>query len=116
MVVPLTFRDSEGYPYQKDGAEVFYARARGQNCELYFEKGDPEIYGYPLKVFHQKIWETNLFRKLDRSLLVKICKVLKRKARKALLDNGTALELSRKANKRLKYYLAKFRKAASEQK
>ncbi len=55
MLVPLTFKDSQGYPYEKDGAEVVYAKARGQNCELYFEKGDPEIYGYPLKVFHQKV-------------------------------------------------------------
>ncbi|MBI4947054.1 MAG: hypothetical protein HY840_11715 [Bacteroidetes bacterium] len=58
MAVPLTFRDPEGYPYTRDAADVLYAKARGQNCELYFESGEPEVYGYPLIFFHQKVWES----------------------------------------------------------
>ena len=116
MLVPVTGKDSEGYPYTKDGAEAVYVIAFRQKCILYFEKGEPLIYGYPLNYFHQKVYETNLFRRLDRSYLVKIGKVIKRRARKAILSSTLFLKLGRKANKKLKYYLAKFQQSSSVKK
>ncbi|MBI3500844.1 MAG: hypothetical protein HY063_03535 [Bacteroidetes bacterium] len=114
MQVPLTFRDVNGFPYQKDGADVLYAKARGQNCELYFEnEKEPLIYGYPLIHFHQKVWDLNLFRRIDWFLLVKIGCVLNRKWRKALLSNGLILRLTRSGNNKLKNYLAKHKNSES---
>ncbi|MBI3500731.1 MAG: hypothetical protein HY063_02965 [Bacteroidetes bacterium] len=108
MLVPLTFRDANGFPYQKDGADVLYAKARGQNCELYFEnEKEPLIYGYPLNYFHDKVWSINWFRRLDRFLLVKVIKIKKRAWLKAQFYNNIILVLTRKGNKRLKAYLKK---------
>lgn len=107
MLVPLIFRDENGFPRKRDGAEVLYAVARGQNCELYFENGAFELYGYPLNTFHQKVWATNLFRRLGKFLLVKVGKVINRKWREAIFHSGKILKLTRSANKRLKAYFLK---------
>lgn len=107
MQVPLTFRDKNGFPYIKDGADVLYAKARGQNCELYFENGEVEIYGYPLSCFHLKVWDTNLFRRLGKFLLIKVGQVANRKWRKVIFTTGKILSLTLSANRRLKAYLQK---------
>lgn len=116
MEVPLTFRDPDGYPYQKDGAEVLYAKARGQNCELYFENGDMEIYGYPLNYFHQKVWDINLFRRIDRYLLLRYRTLANQKWLKAILLSGKILEVTRQGNKKVKKLLAKIRQSSPEEK
>jgi len=108
VLVPLTVKDLDGCSHTVDGAEVIYAEAFGQKCILYFENKKAFIYGYPLCEFRKKIWQLNFFRKLDRSLAVKICKVIKRRAKKAFFPNDIILKLGRCANSRLKYYLAKY--------
>ena len=107
MIVPLTFRDKNGFPYKRDGADVLYAVARGQNCELYFENGDFELYGYPLNFFHQKVWVLNLFRRLGKFLLVKVGKIKNHKWLEAVFSSGKILKLTRSANERLKAYRLK---------
>ena len=104
MLVPLTFRDKNDFPYQRDGAEVLWAEAAGQNCILHFEDGSAEAWGYPLCAFHKKVWEINSFRRLDRFILAKVLRIQKRRWLNALFLNGFVLPLSRKANKRLKMY------------
>ena len=115
MLVPLTFRDVDGFPYKKDGADVSYAIARGQNCELYFEnEKEPLIYGYPLIFFHKKMWTANLFRRIDRFLLLKIAMLAGGKWCKAILRNGKILNVTRReGNKKVKKYLAKIKNSIS---
>ena len=107
MAVPLTFRDKNGFPYQREATDVLYAKTRGQNCELYFENGEVEVWGYPLKYFHKKVWDTNLFRRLDRYLLVKISKVVNYKWLKVILCNGNIVALTRMGNDKVKKYFIK---------
>ena len=107
MAVLITFRDKNGFPYTRDAEKVLYARSRRQNCVLYFENGDVEVWGYPLSYFHQKVWDTNLFRRLDRFLLVKISKVVNRKWLKLILCNGCIIGLTRKGNNKVKNYFVK---------
>ncbi|MBI4947436.1 MAG: LytTR family transcriptional regulator [Bacteroidetes bacterium] len=105
MSVPLTFRKN-GFPYTREASDVLYAESAGQNCILHFENGDTEFYGYPLKFFHQKVWSTNLFRRLHRSYLVKMSKVISQVWLKAILFNGKIISLSRKGHKRVKKHLS----------
>jgi len=110
MLVPLTFRDKDGFPFTKDGAKVLYARPRGQSCKLYFEDGTELEYGYPLNYFHhEKVWNTNMYRRIDRFLLLKISWLTNRKWLMAILRNGKLLALTKKGNKRVKKYLEKMK-------
>ena len=116
MLVPLTVKDVNGCSYTRDGALVIFAEAFGQKCILHFENGEVFIYGYPLCEFRKKVWELNFFRKLDRSLVVKICKVIKRRAKKAFFPNDIVLKIGRAANSQIIYYLKKYHKKFSPQK
>lgn len=107
MLVPIIFRDKNGFPCRKDAATVLYARARGQNCELYFENGEVEIYGYPLIDFHKKVWGVNLYRRLGKFLLVKTEQVKSQKWLQLIFRNGTIIKLTLTAHNRLKDYLEK---------
>lgn len=112
MLVPLTFRNEKGFPYQRDGADVLYAEAAGQNCILHFENGAEEVYGYPLNYFHQKLWDTNLFRRIDRYLLLKYSTLVNQKWLKAILNTGKILDVTRDGNKKVKKLLAKIRQSS----
>lgn len=105
MLVPLTFRDKYGFPYQRDGAQVLYAKALRQKCELFFEDGKKETWGYPLEEFHRKVYSTNLFRRVHNSYLIKLSKVLGKKWLKALLPGSIIIPLSREYNKKFQKYL-----------
>jgi hypothetical protein len=109
-------KDLDGCWHTVDGAEVIYAEAFGQKCILYFENKKAFFYSYPLCEFRKKIWQLNFFRKVDRSLLIKICKVIKRRARKAFFANDIKLTLGKAANSRLIYYLEKYHKKFPSQK
>ena len=107
MLVPLTFKDKYGFPRERDGADVLWGETAGQHCVLYFSKEDFEYWSYPLKEFHRRVRDLNYFRKLDRFTLIKVTEIKKRIWLKALFYNGIILDLSRKANSRLKVYLKK---------
>ncbi|MBI4945769.1 MAG: LytTR family transcriptional regulator DNA-binding domain-containing protein [Bacteroidetes bacterium] len=114
MAVPLTFRKN-GFPYIRDGEDVLYAMAKDQNAILQFENGDQEMFGYRLNKFHQLVYLSNLFRRVHRSYLVKLCKVVNCKWLKAILANGEIIPLSRKGYKIVKKYLAMQKKQAALQ-
>jgi hypothetical protein len=105
--VMLPFRNGRGFPYKRDAAEVLYAMARGQNCELYFGNGTVEVYAYPLAYVHKQVWCLDCFRRLGRFLLVNMRKVKGRIYCKALLDNGEILTLTETGNRKLKDYMRK---------
>lgn len=105
MSVPLQFRKN-GFPYTRDGEEVLYAIAKDQNAILQFENGEQEIFGYSLKKFHRLVYFSNQFRRVHRSYLVKLCKIVNCKWLKAILSNGEIIPLSRKGYKRVKKYLS----------
>ena len=107
MLVPLRFKDKNGFYRERDGADVLWAVSAGQHCILYFSKTDYEYWSYPLKEFHRRVWDINCFRRLDRFLLVKVLRIKRRISRKAQFYNEIILDLSRQANKRLKACLKK---------
>lgn len=105
MLVPLTFRNKYGFPFQKDGADVLWAKAMGQKCFLHFEDGNELEWSYPLNAFHKKVYSTNLFRRVHDSFVIKISEAIGKKWLCALLSNDGVIPLSRRYNKKFQKYI-----------
>ncbi|MBI3502496.1 MAG: hypothetical protein HY063_11960 [Bacteroidetes bacterium] len=106
MQVQLTFKDKDGFPFFRDGADVCWAQPARRKCILHFKNGEALVYGHPLNYFHKKkVWALNLFRRFDKFLLLNISQLANGKWLFALLKNGKMLPLTRSGSKKLKRYL-----------
>ncbi len=100
----LRFKDEDGCTFLRNALDVLYAEALGKQCVLHFENGERLVWNQIMGAFHKLVWDSNLFRRLDRELLVKVFNIRHASGR-ALLATGKVLRLGREANSRLRNYI-----------